>query len=135
MPRMKITPIVALATVLALSAACDIGTDAATRLAYDIESGAGRLGSQPGARYTINHATPSKAGECTGPYKVQLDKVGAIVIWCKDEAGNTVSSHSTSYHARFVDTPGTFIVDKPARSTLEIDLERRGGRAVIANVR
>jgi hypothetical protein len=120
---------------LAMLAACGIGTDAATRLASDIEAGAGHLGGEPGARYTIRHATPSRAGECTGPYKVQLDRVGAIVIWCKDEAGNTVSSHSTSYHARFVDTPGTFIVDKPARSTLEIDLERRGGRAVIANVR
>jgi len=126
---------IAFLVTFAALAACGIGTDAATRLASDIESGAGRLGSAPGAHYTIHHATPSRSGECTGPYKVQLDKVGAIVIWCKDDAGNTVSSHSTSYHARFVDTPSTFIVDKPARSTLEIDLERRGGRAVIADVR
>jgi len=125
----------ALAILLAASAACGIGTDAATRLAYDIEAGAGRLGAQAGARYTIRHATPSKPGECTGPYTVQLDKVGALIIWCKDGTGNTISSHSTSYHARFVDTPRTFIVDKPPRSTLEIDLERRAVRAVIADVR
>jgi hypothetical protein len=125
----------ALCVLLATLAACGIGTDAATRLAYDIEAGAGRLGSNPDARYTITHATPSRAGECTGPYKVQLDKVGAIVIWCNDEAGRTVSSHSTSYHARFVDTPRTFILDKPAGSPLLIELERRAGRAVVVDVR
>jgi hypothetical protein len=117
---------------LALAAGCDAFTDAATRLAYDIEAGAGRLGKEAGARYSIQHHTPSKSGECTGPYTVQLDKVGALVIWCKDETGRTVSSHTTSYHARFVDTPATYILNKPAGSTLVIDIERRGSRAVIA---
>ena len=109
-------------------------TDAATRLAYDIEAGVSHLGSASGARYTIQHHTPSKPGDCTGPYTVQLDKVGALIIWCKDAAGHTVSSHSTSYHARFVDTPQTYILEKPAGATLIIDIERRGGRAVIVGV-
>lgn len=121
--------------LLAMLAACGIGTDAATRLAYDIEAGAGRLGSPAGSRYTITHATPSKAGECTGPYTVQLDKVGAIIVWCKDDTGRTVSSHSTAYHARFVDTPRTFYLEKPAGSPLVIELERRGGRAVMVEAR
>ena len=110
-------------------------TDAATRLAYDIEAGASRLGPQDGAKYSIEHHTPSKSGECVGPYTVQLDKVGALIVWCKDTAGRTVSSHSTSYHARFVDTPQTYIVEKPAGATLTIDIERRGGRAVATDVR
>lgn len=110
-------------------------TDAATRLAYDIEAGANRLGTAPGAKYSISHHTPSKPGECAGPYTVQLDKVGALIIWCKDTAGHTVSSHSTSYHARFVDTPQTYIVEKPAGTTLTIDIERRAGRAVVISVR
>ena len=127
----------ALASLLCLGAVagCGIGTDAATRLAYDIEAGAGKLGGRSGATHSIRHHTPSKAGECTGPYKVQLDKVGALVIWCKDAAGRTVSSHSTSYHARFIDTPRTYILDKPAGATLIIDIERRNGRAVVADVR
>jgi hypothetical protein len=99
---------------------CDIATDAATRLAYDIEAGAGRLGKGDGARYSIQHNTPSKAGQCIGPYKVQLDKVGALIIWCKDATGGTVSSHSTSYHARFVDTPRTYLIEKPAGATLTL---------------
>jgi hypothetical protein len=123
-----------LAPLLVAAAGCGIGTDAATRIAYDIEAGEGRLGRQAGARYSIEHKVPSRSGECVGPYKVQFDKVGALVIWCMDADGNTVSSHSTSYHARFVDTPRTWILDKPARATLTIDLERRGDRAVIADV-
>lgn len=118
---------------LAVAAGCEAFTDAATRIAYDIEAGAGRLGNENAARYSIQHNTPSKSGECTGPYKMQLDKVGALVIWCKDESGKTVSSHSTSYHARFVDTPQTYILEKPAGSTLTIDIERRGSRTVVTN--
>lgn len=110
-------------------------TDAATRLAFDIEAGADRLGREAGATYSIRHGTPSKPGECTGPYTVQLDKVGALIIWCRDAAGNTVSSHGTSYHSRFVDTPKTYILEKPAGSVLIIDIERRGRRAIITGVR
>jgi hypothetical protein len=114
---------------------CDIGTDAATRLAYDIEAGSNRLGKGAGAKYSIEHKTPSKAGECAGPYTVQLDKVGAMIIWCRDNVGKAVSSHSTSYHGRFVDTPQTYLLEKPAGGTLIIDLERRDGRAVVVGVR
>jgi hypothetical protein len=121
--------------LLAAVSGCDAFTDAATRLASDIEAGANRLGGEDGATYSIRHKTPSKPGECEGPYTVQLDKVGALVIWCKDTSGHTVSSHSTSYHARFVDTPKTYILDKPVGSTLTIDIERRNGRAVVTDAR
>jgi hypothetical protein len=114
---------------------CDFATDPATRLAYDLEAGTGRLGREAGATYSVQHNQPSKSGECIGPYKVQLDKVGALIIWCNDATGHTVSSHSTSYHARFVETPQTYIVEKSAGTALTIDLERRNDRAVITNVR
>jgi hypothetical protein len=84
---------------------CDVATDPATRLAYDLEAGTGQLGREAGATYSVQHKQPSKSGECIGPYKVQLDKVGALIIWCNDATGHTVSSHGTSYHARFVETP------------------------------
>ena len=125
---------VAIALVVPVLAACGAFTDAATRIAHDIESQSGRLGALEGASLTIRHATPSKSGECTGPYKVQFDKVGALVMWCYDAAGGTKSSHSTTYHARFVDTRETFLVGKPAAAVLTIRLERRHGRAVIVEV-
>lgn len=111
-------------------------TDAATRLAYDIEAGADRVGRADGARHTVVHRTPSSSDECIGPYKVQFDAVGLIVFWCKDDSGQTiVSSHSTSYHRRFVVTPETHILDKSAGETLLIDLERRGDRIVVAGLK
>jgi hypothetical protein len=45
-----------------------------------------------------------------------------------------VSSHGTSYHRRCVDTPRTWILEKGARETLLIRLERQGRRVVIAEV-
>jgi hypothetical protein len=120
---------------LTTATGCDVATDPATRLAYDLEAGTGRLGREAGATYSVQHNQPSKSGECIGPYKVQLDKVGALIIWCNDAFGNTVSSHSTSYHARFVETPQTYIVEKPAGTALTINLERRIGQPVITNVR
>ncbi len=116
-------------------AACGVVTDPATRLAAGLEEGAERLPLREGATDAVHHATPSRPGQCDGPYKVQLDQVGAMIVWCKDSAGNTVSSHSTTSHNPAVDTAQTFIVDKGAGETLIINLERRGGRAVITGVR
>jgi hypothetical protein len=111
-------------------------TDAATRLAYDLESAAGKIGAAEGAKWTVAHRTPSRPGECDHDYKVQLDQVGAIIVWCRDQAGTgTLSSHSTSYHARFVATPRTYILDKKAGDPLLIDLERRGGRVLVVDAR
>lgn len=125
-----------LAILLATALLAGCFTDAATRLAYDLEAAAGRVDRAEGARYTLVHKVPSAAGECTGPYRVQLDRVGAIIVWCKDAAGAaTVSSHSTSYHARFVQTAETFIVDKPAGEPLVVQLERRGGAVTIVAAR
>jgi hypothetical protein len=50
----------------------------------------------------------------------------------EDESGRILSSHATSYHARFVDTPAMYTLSKPAGSTLVIDVERRCSRVVIA---
>lgn len=109
-------------------------TDAATRLAYDLEAGVSHLGNENGSTYTIRHQTPSQANECTGPYKLQFDKVGAIIIWCYDASGNTVSSHSTSYHARFVVTLQTYLIDKGAGEPLLIDIERRSENIIVTNI-
>ena len=120
--------------IVATLSGCGEFTDAATRIAYDIQANVGRLAAEEGASYIIRHATPSLKSQCDGPFKVQFDKVGALIIWCQDSTGQTVSSHSTSYHSRFVDTRETFIVDKPSGSMLSIQIERRNGRAVITKV-
>ena len=124
----------AASTVILLLSACF--TDAATRLAHDIEDGAAKVGPNEGARYTVVHRVPSKRAECEGPYRVQFDRVGAIIIWCKDASGDkTGSSHSTTAHGRYAEIVDTRIVDKPTGETLLVDLQRRSGRVVIVDVR
>lgn len=126
---LRITAVVA----MLFFSGCDVFTDAATRLAYDLESAAKKLKNH-GDTYTLRHETPSKRGECGGPYTVQLDKVGALIFWCKDENGEVVSSPGTSYHRRFVHTPETYYLEKEAGETLVIELEQKGSKAVIVEV-
>lgn len=110
--------------------------DAATRLASDVESGASGLGRGEGERASVEHRVPSQSGQCVGPYTVQFDQVGAIVVWCKDAAGEkVVSSHITTHHSDVVSTASTIIVDKPAGEPLWIDLERRGRQVWIVGAR
>jgi len=122
----------------ALLAACSLPglTDPATRLAADLEAGAKLVAAQDGSRHAVVHRTPSKAGECDGPYSAQLDEVGALVIWCKDPgSGSTKSSHSTSSHAKSMSTKETFIINKTSGEDLVVELARIGGKVVIVAVR
>jgi len=121
-----------LVAVLGL-AGCGVFTDAATRLAYDLESAARSL-KQPGDRVSLRHEIPSRRGECEGPYTVQLDTAGALVFWCRNDHGEVVASPGTSYHRRFVETPDTYYLHKEAGEALVIELERRGEKAVIVGV-
>jgi len=57
-----------------------------------------------------------------------------LVIWCKNENDEVLSSHGTSYHRRFVQTPETYYLDKEAGDALVIELEQKGSKAVIVNV-
>ena len=81
--------------------------------------------------------SPSSTNRPSGVVRrstVQLDKVGALIVWCRDAEDKVLSSHSTTHHGRFVDTRETFIVNKPAGGVLIIRLERQQGRAVIVSV-
>jgi hypothetical protein len=123
-----------LGSVIPVIAACGL-TDGATRIAYAIEAGVAGLAATEGSRHTIDSISPTRGSECAGPYNVQFDKVGALIIWCKDAAGAVTSSHSTSYHARFIDTPKTWLLDKAAGETLAIEIERKAGRASVVEIR
>jgi len=45
------------------------------------------------------------------------------------------SSHTTTYHLRFVDVPQTFKLDKGAGEPTIIDLAKENGRVVVTAVR
>lgn len=130
----------AFATLSALVAisAC---TDGATRIAYDIESGAAAFHRPSATSYTIRHRPEATPGGCAGPYSVQL--ITALVIWCKrstapitnDDPGRATSRHITSYHNRFIDASQTFTIEKAAGEPLLIDPEKRGGKIVAVGLR
>ena len=61
-------------------------TDSATRLAFDIECATARMAGHE--RFRIEHR-PAKSRECQGRYTVQLDKVGALIVWCFGSAGKS----------------------------------------------
>ena len=136
------------AAVLAvLMCAC---SDAATRVAYDIESGVKQLGSQEGSRTEIPHV-PSRWPEgCAGSYRLRIGKGSAtaegnnnfhinpgaagLSIRCYGSNGNP-HAWSTTYHLRFVDVPQTVEVEKPDGGTAFIQVDRQGGRAVVVGLR
>jgi len=125
----------AIAGLLAGLCACSVFNDPATRLAYAIERGAGHLPGRAGATYTMHYRPPAKLGRDGDSYTVQLDKAGALIVWYKRADGRAIDSGSTSYHARFVATPKTWILDKPGDAALDITLTREGGRAVVTDMR
>jgi hypothetical protein len=111
-------------------------SDGATRAAYQIESETASFQKSRDARHTIVHQPVRQWDNgCAGAYKLQMDKVGALIIWCYDSDGKTTNSHSTSYHARFVDTPQTWIVEKKSGESTAIELEKTSGKPRVTNVR
>jgi hypothetical protein len=89
-------------------------TDAATRVAYDIESGVNSLGAQEGARRDIDS--------------------GGIGVSCYNASGGQVG-YGTTYHLRFVDVPATVTVNKGFNETALIEVQRIDGRAVVVGLR
>jgi hypothetical protein len=125
----------ALAAVLAM--ACDDFVDAATAIAYDIEREAGKFARSGAERTTMVHVPASTSAGCKDDYRMQFSSNSAIVIWCRAPGSTTetVSSHSTTYHLRFVEVPETTILDKERGESIAIDLVRGSGKPVVAAVR
>jgi hypothetical protein len=115
-------------------AGCGMLEDPGTRLGYAIQRGADRLPAEEGASCTMHYRPPESLGKQGGSYTVQIDKVGALIVWYKDASGKVIDSGSTSHYSRFVDTPRTWKLDKPGTAVLDITLQREHGRAVIADV-
>lgn len=119
---------------LMLAAGCGVFSNPATRIANRIEMGAEALGAKQGSAYMLMNLSPASSGECRGPYSVKLDQSGTLTVWCKDTNGKVTFSASTSAYARLVETPHTYLLNKPAGSGLTVNLERLHGRAVIVGV-
>lgn len=131
-PLIEIILTLVVALIIVSYAGCDIISDPAIRLDDAIDSSVARLGNDEGDMLTIRYQPDI---DKTGSYRVQFDKVGALIVWYDDAKGKVIDSGSTSHIARYVDIPRTLIIDKPADSALFIVLQRRHGRAIISGVK
>ena len=110
--------------------------DGATRIAYDIESGVAQFQRSDAITYSIKHSPEAMPDGCAGAYTLQLSEKSSLVIWCKNADGAGVtSSHTTTYHLRFVDVPRTYRLEKSAGEPTFIDLAKLNGRVVVTAVR
>ena len=114
-------------------AAC---TDAATRVAYDLERGAKELRASSRRTATVDHAPRATPEGCSGPYTLQLSQASALVVWCQDSIGGPSSgSHITTYHLNYVVVPTTWIIHKNASEHALIDLRKDGDAIVVSGLR
>jgi hypothetical protein len=133
-----VTPCSARRALLAsvASAAFVACTDAATRIAYDLEAGAKGLRSSAKETSTVDHVPVAAPEGCPGPYTVQLSRESALVVWCQEAIGAPSSgSHTTTYHLNFVSVPETLIVHKDAGEHTEIDLRKTGDSISVVGLR
>ena len=112
-------------------------TDAATRIAYDLEAGAKSLRASPESRATVRHE-PSRLPEgCDGAYALEIGRgakgdpgKGSIVVKCDGHG-----LYYTTYHLNFVVVPATVGVRKAAGEPVLLQLEKRGDEIALTEAR
>ena len=114
---------IALPTALLLATA---HSDSATRLAYRIESDVTAFERSGATKTTLIRQPIRRWGNCCDEdYRLRVDKVGGLVIWCKDVKSRVITdSRSASYNARFTDSAKSWIVEKQKGETVAIELEK-----------
>ncbi len=118
-----------------LLSACTGPSDPAARLAEDIKQATRQLAAQDGSRHTLIHRTPSKPGECAGPFNVQIDQSGLVFVWCKDEAtAETRTTHEGKLDSG-ITAMESFILSKRPAEDLIIELARSQNKILIVSVK
>jgi len=121
-----------LAALTFLSAGC---SDGATRIAFELESAAADFRRSSDTTRTLRHMPETWPEGCDDAYTIQFSARSSLLIWCIPAIGEkATSSHTTTYHLRFVKVPKTYIVDKAAGKPTFIELTKVDGDVVITGV-
>ena len=122
--------------LLAPLAAFSACTDAATRVANDLESGAKHLRSSRAMTATVDHAPTAAPEGCAGAYTLQLSRASSLLIWCQDSIGApSHGTYTTTYHLNFVTVPQTFIIHKDSGQHALIGLAMDGNAVAVTGLR
>lgn len=125
---------VLVAVVETANLGCGLGTDAATRLAYDLVENAEQL-RQEGQELTFIHKPSSWPEGCKSGYTIELQDSlhrsgagGSLLVGCKGESNfrEFGYSYSTTYHLNAVRVPVALSVDKQAGEALQVTLAKHG---------
>ena len=118
---------------VAFALAC---TDAATRVAYDLESGAKKMRASNLQSLTVDHGPRSEPEGCPRGYTLQLSEAAGLLVWCQDSIGGaSSSSHITTYHLHYVKVPRTYKIHKNAGEHTFIELSRDDDDIIVTAVR
>lgn len=130
--------------ISSLLAGCFMITDGATRLAYDIESGASKLHNSNQERIEVVHRPRSTPDGVRGPYEIMLQyslehpkKGGTLVVAGLDDQGSRVqgSVWTTSYHLNFVRVPQDLVIRKAKHAPTVIVLHKVGDAIEVESLR
>ena len=102
---------------------CDFGTDAATRIAYDLERESAALRRSGETMRTFIHKPKPTPEGITGPFTLRLGR------------SLSISKYHASYHSNFVEVPTTLVVRKGDGEAFEIVLTRVGNRIEVTGLR
>ena len=125
---------VLVAVVETANLGCGLGTDAATRLAYDLVKNAGQL-RQEGQELTFTHEPSSWPEGCKSEYTIELQDTlrhpgagGSLLVGCKGESNfrEFGYSYSTTHHLNAVRVPATLSADKQPGDALQVTLAKHG---------
>jgi hypothetical protein len=117
-----------------LSIGCGFGTDAATRLAYDVVEHAALM-RQDGEELTFTHVPRSWPEGCSSGYTIELQESlhhpaagGSLLVGCKGESNfrEFGYSYSTTHHLNAVRVPATLSADKQSGDALQVTLAKHG---------
>jgi hypothetical protein len=122
---------------------CQLLTDGATRLAYDVESASRTLRRSEAKALSLTHRPISWPGGVTGPYQVVVEESpdslasgSSILVGDLNSRNYGLWGYnwSTSYHRNFVRVPHTLRIRKPAGAPLGVRLHKNGPRIEVISL-
>ena len=128
LPRFAFASIAAIAT-----SSCILMTDAATRLAYDLEREAGGLRSSRATTRVFEHRPVGWPAGCQSDFDLMFGAAGDIAVRCvdKEHRPTTGVHHTTTYHLRFVKVPRALSVSRRNGARIRVTLRKQGDAIIV----
>jgi hypothetical protein len=118
------------------ASSCILMTDAATRLAYDLEREAGNLRSSRATVRVFEHRPVGWPAGCKADFDLMLGAHSDIAVRCIDADHPPTSGfhYTTTYHLRFVTVPRALSVSRRNNASVRITLRKQGDEIIIDTI-